>query len=71
MMSEYQKRAMAQGVKWVQGVSEHNRIDDECCPDFSCCYPALFERDSGQRRMEMIHHCQRNGWPLPPELKGS
>ncbi len=23
--------------KWVQGISEHNDADGECCPDFSCC----------------------------------
>lgn len=22
---------------WVKGVSVHNEVDDECCPDFSCC----------------------------------
>jgi hypothetical protein len=23
--------------KWVEGISEHNNVDGECCPDFSCC----------------------------------
>lgn len=22
---------------WSKGVSVHNEVDDECCPDFSCC----------------------------------
>lgn len=22
---------------WTKGVSVHNEVDDECCPDFSCC----------------------------------
>ncbi len=22
---------------WVDGISLHNTIRDECCPDFSCC----------------------------------
>lgn len=23
--------------EWYNGVSTHNNIRDECCPDFSCC----------------------------------
>jgi len=26
---------------WVAGKPEHNTVVDECCPDFSCCQPAL------------------------------
>lgn len=26
---------------WLRGRPEHNKADDECCPDFSCCAPAL------------------------------
>jgi len=22
---------------WVKGISVHNPVRDECCPDFSCC----------------------------------
>lgn len=21
----------------MKGISEHNYVDDECCPDFTCC----------------------------------
>ena len=28
----------------------HNLVDDECCPDFSCCVPSLFE---SKRREEV------------------
>ncbi len=45
----YQQRAIEQGRKWVAGESHHNRVDDECCPDFSCCMPVLFERDRAKR----------------------
>jgi hypothetical protein len=31
------------------GKSYHNRADDECCPDFSCCVPDLFEKDADKR----------------------
>jgi len=27
----------------------HNNIDDECCPDFSCCVPDMFEKDEAKR----------------------
>lgn len=26
---------------WESGDPKHNAIDDECCPDFSCCHPTL------------------------------
>lgn len=26
---------------WLEGTSVHNDETDECCPDFSCCAPAL------------------------------
>jgi hypothetical protein len=32
-----------QTARWVEGDSVHVRVGSswECCPDFSCCYPAL------------------------------
>ncbi len=27
--------------EWVEGRSHHNTTSNECCPDFSCCEPAL------------------------------
>ncbi len=47
--TRYQERVRAQTLKWAMGQPYHNRIDDECCPDFSCCQPDLFERDDGKR----------------------
>lgn len=35
----YQERCTDQLNKWVEGKPEHNTVDDECCPDFSCCQP--------------------------------
>jgi len=32
-------------VAWVDGDSRHNDIDDECCPDFSCCSEQRTPRD--------------------------
>ncbi|MDX1700539.1 MAG: hypothetical protein R3250_07980 [Melioribacteraceae bacterium] len=46
----YQERCFIQGLLWVKGQSFHNDIDGECCPDFSCCEPSLFEKDQKQRK---------------------
>lgn len=38
--------------KWYNGESLHNGKNDsegECCPDFSCCVPELFEKDKLSR----------------------
>lgn len=45
----YYERAKAQMLYWAAGNSYHNNIDDECCPDFSCCVPELYERDEKVR----------------------
>lgn len=37
----YRERCNYQLKQWVDGNSIHNKIDDECCPDFSCCIPQL------------------------------
>lgn len=49
MNQQYKERVKAQTLKWAQGVPYHNRIDDECCPDFSCCQPDMFEQDEAKR----------------------
>ena len=48
-LSSYQIRCIDQGRAWVNGASKHNIIDDECCADFSCCEPQLFELDRCKR----------------------
>lgn len=50
----YQDRVKAQMVAWAGGNARHNMIDDECCPDFSCCVPDLFEKDEA-KRWEQYH----------------
>lgn len=37
----YKERCEAQLKAWVEGDSQHNQVDDECCPDFSCCVPNI------------------------------
>lgn len=39
----YKARCDYQLDQWVIGDSIHNNIDDECCPDFSCCSPELLQ----------------------------
>lgn len=37
----YRARQQKQLDLWVQGTAVHNEVDDECCPDFSCCQQQL------------------------------
>jgi hypothetical protein len=46
---QYRERVRIQMLNWAMGKSLHNRIDDECCPDFSCCQPDMFEKDEAAR----------------------
>ncbi len=46
---QYRERARVQALKWAMGKPYHNRVDDECCPDFSCCRPDMFEEDDAKR----------------------
>ena len=39
----YKNRAKQQLEEWVKSNPQHNKIDDECCPDFSCCHPKLLQ----------------------------
>lgn len=39
----YKERSKYQLDEWVRGNSIHNDIDNECCPDFSCCQPGLLQ----------------------------
>ena len=39
--SSYAERVKFQLDEWKRGNSIHNDVDDECCPDFSCCKPEL------------------------------
>lgn len=45
----YTRRVIQQTLKWLNGISEHNHVEDECTPDFSCCYPELFDKDRERR----------------------
>jgi len=49
----YHHRTLRQLIAWANGVSQHNAIDDECCPDMSCCHPVLAEPSREQRLKTM------------------
>lgn len=48
-MSPYQQRCLHQTLAWADGYSFHNQEDNECCPDFSCCRPDMFQQDQRKR----------------------
>ena len=60
----YKLRAAEQGRDWAKGISKHNDVDDECCPDFSCCVPSLFIRDKALRVANYNVWAMRNRFEL-------
>ena len=60
---EYAASTKLQLEGWLAGEPEHNHRFDECCPDFSCCRPALlsplelrkaFHSATGETRESML-----------------
>jgi hypothetical protein len=49
MKAGYQERVRVQTLRWAMGDPYHNSVDNECCPDFSCCHPDMFEKDTLKR----------------------
>jgi len=62
-VNPYQERCIAQLRRWVDGNPKHNEIDDECCPDFSCCHPNLFTKDRYERLEIMNKYLARCNQP--------
>lgn len=46
---DYKERVNRQTLSWAMGRPYHDKITDECCPDFSCCIPDLFNEDAADR----------------------
>jgi hypothetical protein len=58
---EYREFGRLQCLAWAQGRPYHDRITDECTPDFSCCQPSLLEKDEAKRwAYYHEHYGQRN-----------
>ena len=51
---EYRERVRVQCLNGALAKPVHTRIADECCPDFSCCRPDMFEKDQ-VKRWEYYH----------------
>lgn len=41
--NNYKERSNNQLEEWVKGNPIHNKVDKECCPDFSCCKPEALQ----------------------------
>jgi len=52
-------RSYEQLVDWMNGISKHNNIDDECCPDFTCCANILPD-DANAKRLVYEHFMEHN-----------
>lgn len=52
----YHLRTQRQMLLWANGISRHNAVDDECCPDMSCCHPILAEPSMEQRRAVLARY---------------
>lgn len=63
-ISTYKKRCNYQIEEWVKGNSIHNDIDDECCPDFSCCRPDLLQPEEIRKTFAALNPEQQEGMLL-------
>lgn len=45
----YKERVYIQLEEWVNGNPIHNKIEGECCPDFSCCKPQLLQPEENRK----------------------
>ncbi|MGI4812089.1 MAG: hypothetical protein ACRYGG_01915 [Janthinobacterium lividum] len=57
---EYQRAVFEQTDAWVQGTSMHNRVNGECCPDFSCCHPDM-KMPLEERRAYFLKYMEQKG----------
>ena len=51
----YLERVRQQVINWLAGRSVHNAVDDECCPDFSCCVPDMLMSQEQRNRYVLEH----------------
>lgn len=58
----YKERCEEQLDEWVKGNPIHNKIDDECCPDFSCCKPELLASDEHRKAFKAANDEQRESF---------
>jgi hypothetical protein len=63
----YKERINYQLSEWVKGNSIHNDVDDECCPDFSCCTPLLLQPKKIRETYRKVYYKMKNE-PEDPEF---
>lgn len=49
-----QERINYQLDEWAKGNSIHNDVDNECCPDFSCCTPELLASEEERKTFKAM-----------------
>ena len=54
----YLDRLRQQTSEWLNGNPQHNKVDDECCPDFSCCQPDLL---APKEVREIFYNAEKTG----------
>ncbi len=62
----YLHRVRKQTLAWINGRPYHDPVTDECCPDFSCCAPSLFTRDTEKRQRDGLEMLRRQGADMRP-----
>ena len=55
----YKERIEYQLKEWVSGNPIHNQVEDECCPDFSCCKPELLSPEDYRKTFTAANNEQR------------
>ena len=65
---EYHDAVVRQLLLWHNGRPTHHTLSKECCPDFSCCFPELYESDAKQRE-EMLEAARRKTIEVRKEAK--
>lgn len=59
--TNYKERVEEQLNEWVKGNPIHNQVEDECCPDFSCCKPHLLADEQTRKLFKAANEDQREG----------
>ena len=55
----YRDMTVQQIINWHNGIKHHHPMTGECCPDFSCCYPDMYEQDPDKRVRTMRRAIER------------
>jgi len=50
----HKERCDNQLEEWVRGNPIHNSIDEECCPDFSCCSPESLQPEEIRKTFQEV-----------------